>query len=237
MKRDNPHISKRRGGRKTGHRKFSLQAFHAKHLIHHNSHQTAVQQPSNEPISVASSSEAASETQGRPSKLPTLIENDSSIHDGMDADEPGEENKFESTAGRQVEMDRLIGDDGQQEQRAIAGESHHSHMNKQHNNTHYHNNHHNKYGHHRNYHDHGRQHAWRHQKQFVKSKTKGNDNSLRRATEPTSQNLIDGVICYDADDALILNESQSSPNDESPQGRTLFVYNQSYVQPDDPSVN
>lgn len=32
MRRDNPHISKRRGGRKTGHRKFSLQAFHGKHL-------------------------------------------------------------------------------------------------------------------------------------------------------------------------------------------------------------
>lgn len=35
MRRDNPHISKRRGGRKTGHRKFSLQAFHAKHIAGH----------------------------------------------------------------------------------------------------------------------------------------------------------------------------------------------------------
>ena len=31
MRQDNPHISKRRGGRKQTHRRFSLQAFHAKH--------------------------------------------------------------------------------------------------------------------------------------------------------------------------------------------------------------
>lgn len=39
MRRDNPHISKRRGGRKPGHRKFSLQAFHNRHSSsseHHN---------------------------------------------------------------------------------------------------------------------------------------------------------------------------------------------------------
>ena len=30
MRRDNPHISKRRGGRKSTHRRFSLQAFHHK---------------------------------------------------------------------------------------------------------------------------------------------------------------------------------------------------------------
>lgn len=42
MRRDNPHISKRRGGRaKTGHRKFSLQAFHAKHLGGHHAHSTS----------------------------------------------------------------------------------------------------------------------------------------------------------------------------------------------------
>lgn len=37
MRKDNPHISKRRGGRKASHRKFSLQAFHPKHLAagHH----------------------------------------------------------------------------------------------------------------------------------------------------------------------------------------------------------
>lgn len=31
MRKDNPHISKRRGGRKGTHRRFSLQPFHHKH--------------------------------------------------------------------------------------------------------------------------------------------------------------------------------------------------------------
>ncbi|XP_022250509.1 probable G-protein coupled receptor 158 isoform X1 [Limulus polyphemus] len=35
MRKDNPHISKRRGGRKVTHRRFSLQAFH-KHKQHHH---------------------------------------------------------------------------------------------------------------------------------------------------------------------------------------------------------
>lgn len=39
MRRDNPHISKRRGGRKPGHRKFSLQAFHARHSSSNEQHQ------------------------------------------------------------------------------------------------------------------------------------------------------------------------------------------------------
>ena len=38
MRKDNPHISKRRGGRKQTHRRFSLQAFHHKHRHHHRSH-------------------------------------------------------------------------------------------------------------------------------------------------------------------------------------------------------
>ena len=37
MRKDNPHISKRRGGRKQTHRRFSLQAFHHKHR-HHQDH-------------------------------------------------------------------------------------------------------------------------------------------------------------------------------------------------------
>lgn len=36
MRKDNPHISKRRGGRKQTHRRFSLQAFHYKHRHHHS---------------------------------------------------------------------------------------------------------------------------------------------------------------------------------------------------------
>ncbi|KAL5005951.1 hypothetical protein ScPMuIL_017109 [Solemya velum] len=35
MRKDNPHISKRRGGRKQTHRRFSLQAFHHKRHHHH----------------------------------------------------------------------------------------------------------------------------------------------------------------------------------------------------------
>lgn len=34
MRKDNPHISKRRGGRKANHRRFSLQPFHHKHMKH-----------------------------------------------------------------------------------------------------------------------------------------------------------------------------------------------------------
>lgn len=37
MRRDNPHISKRRGGRKATHRRFSLQPFHHRHK--HNNQQ------------------------------------------------------------------------------------------------------------------------------------------------------------------------------------------------------
>lgn len=36
MRKDNPHISKRRGGRKQTHRRFSLQPFHHKHRHHHD---------------------------------------------------------------------------------------------------------------------------------------------------------------------------------------------------------
>ncbi|XP_076339141.1 metabotropic glycine receptor-like isoform X1 [Tachypleus tridentatus] len=36
MRKDNPHISKRRGGRKVTHRRFSLQPFHHKHKPHHD---------------------------------------------------------------------------------------------------------------------------------------------------------------------------------------------------------
>ncbi|KAK6166614.1 hypothetical protein SNE40_023265 [Patella caerulea] len=39
MRKDNPHISKRRGGRKQTHRRFSLQAFHHKHRHHHSEHE------------------------------------------------------------------------------------------------------------------------------------------------------------------------------------------------------
>ena len=40
MRKDNPHISKRRGGRKGTHRRFSLQPFHHKHKHHDNEHET-----------------------------------------------------------------------------------------------------------------------------------------------------------------------------------------------------
>lgn len=38
MRKDNPHISKRRGGRKQTHRRFSLQPFHHKHRHHRSDH-------------------------------------------------------------------------------------------------------------------------------------------------------------------------------------------------------
>ncbi|XP_053200998.1 probable G-protein coupled receptor 158 [Panonychus citri] len=40
MRKDNPHISKRRGGRKGTHRRFSLQPFHHKHKHHEHEHET-----------------------------------------------------------------------------------------------------------------------------------------------------------------------------------------------------
>jgi len=40
MRRDNPHISKRRGGRKPTHRRFSLQAFHYKHRLQQTGEQS-----------------------------------------------------------------------------------------------------------------------------------------------------------------------------------------------------
>uniref|UniRef100_A0A6G1SQP3 Putative G-protein coupled receptor 158 n=1 Tax=Aceria tosichella TaxID=561515 RepID=A0A6G1SQP3_9ACAR len=43
MRRDNPHISKRRGGRKPGHRKFSLQAFHGRHSTSGTEHNASQQ--------------------------------------------------------------------------------------------------------------------------------------------------------------------------------------------------
>ena len=39
MRKDNPHISKRRGGRKQTHRRLSLQAFHFKKSTHHTPHE------------------------------------------------------------------------------------------------------------------------------------------------------------------------------------------------------
>lgn len=44
MRKDNPHISKRRGGRKPTHRRFSLQAFHSnKHKLHQGSEVTSAE--------------------------------------------------------------------------------------------------------------------------------------------------------------------------------------------------
>ena len=40
MRTDNPHISKKRGGRKQTHRRFSLQPFHHKKHHQHSEHYT-----------------------------------------------------------------------------------------------------------------------------------------------------------------------------------------------------
>ncbi|XP_037959512.1 probable G-protein coupled receptor 158 isoform X2 [Teleopsis dalmanni] len=51
LRQDNPHISKRRGGRKPGHRRFSLQALSAKHRInkHHQDIEITEAEPSRTP--------------------------------------------------------------------------------------------------------------------------------------------------------------------------------------------
>lgn len=67
MRRDNPHISKRRGGRKPGHRKFSLQAFHNRHSSsseHQNSSSAATNSQAHQTETVGSQSNPGSEQAG-----------------------------------------------------------------------------------------------------------------------------------------------------------------------------
>ena len=58
MRKDNPHISKRRGGRKQTHRRFSLQAFHHKHRHHHSDHDPHDHEMSKTPEESTNSAEA-----------------------------------------------------------------------------------------------------------------------------------------------------------------------------------
>jgi G protein-coupled receptor 158 len=72
MRRDNPHISKRRGGRKPTHRRFSLQAFNYKHRLHqgcseHSSHDL-------EPVS-----RTPEESTNSADVVPTVIEEPASV--------------------------------------------------------------------------------------------------------------------------------------------------------------
>ncbi|XP_064471435.1 metabotropic glycine receptor-like [Ornithodoros turicata] len=57
MRKDNPHISKRRGGRKVTHRRFSLQPFHHKHKQQHH-HEQEVTEVSKTPEDSTASGEA-----------------------------------------------------------------------------------------------------------------------------------------------------------------------------------
>ncbi|XP_041375052.1 probable G-protein coupled receptor 158 [Gigantopelta aegis] len=58
MRKDNPHISKRRGGRKQTHRRFSLQAFHHKHRHHPEAHSEHEHEMSKTPEESTNSAEA-----------------------------------------------------------------------------------------------------------------------------------------------------------------------------------
>lgn len=57
MRKDNPHISKRRGGRKVTHRRFSLRPFHHKHKPHHHPHEQETTEVSKTPEDSTASGE------------------------------------------------------------------------------------------------------------------------------------------------------------------------------------
>lgn len=61
MRKDNPHISKRRGGRKVTHRRFSLQPFHHKHKHAHAAHSAAHEQETTEVSKTPEDSTASGE--------------------------------------------------------------------------------------------------------------------------------------------------------------------------------
>ncbi|XP_059616640.1 probable G-protein coupled receptor 158 isoform X3 [Phlebotomus argentipes] len=72
LRQDNPHISKRRGGRKVAHRRFSLQALSAKHRSHrHNAHDMEVTEaePSRTPEDSVCSGEGPTDTGGEMSAV------------------------------------------------------------------------------------------------------------------------------------------------------------------------
>ncbi|XP_055709770.1 probable G-protein coupled receptor 158 isoform X3 [Phlebotomus papatasi] len=72
LRQDNPHISKRRGGRKVAHRRFSLQALSAKHRSNrHNAHDMEVTEaePSRTPEDSVCSGEGPTDTGGEMSAL------------------------------------------------------------------------------------------------------------------------------------------------------------------------
>ncbi|XP_031618728.1 probable G-protein coupled receptor 158 isoform X2 [Contarinia nasturtii] len=74
LRQDNPHISKRRGGRKPAHRRFSLQALSAKHRSHrHHAHDTEMTEaePSRTPEDSVCSVEGPTDTGGEPSAFST----------------------------------------------------------------------------------------------------------------------------------------------------------------------
>ncbi|XP_019892014.1 probable G-protein coupled receptor 158 isoform X2 [Musca domestica] len=64
LRQDNPHISKRRGGRKAGHRRFSLQALSAKHRSnkHHQDIEITEAEPSRTPEDSVCSNEGPTDT-------------------------------------------------------------------------------------------------------------------------------------------------------------------------------
>jgi G protein-coupled receptor 158 len=79
MRKDNPHISKRRGGRKGTHRRFSLQPFTHKpssHHHHHEHHSSVIPEGREDEEEATKSSKKSNKRAGK-----------SSIHDYMDQTE------------------------------------------------------------------------------------------------------------------------------------------------------
>ncbi|XP_055370745.1 uncharacterized protein LOC129605163 isoform X2 [Condylostylus longicornis] len=62
LRQDNPHISKRRGGRKAGHRRFSLQALSSKHRNKHHDIEITEAEPSRTPEDSVCSAEGPTDT-------------------------------------------------------------------------------------------------------------------------------------------------------------------------------
>lgn len=65
MRKGNPHISRRRGGRKGTHRRFSLQTFHHRHK-HCHDHETEVSKTPEESTASADGGTVADDRAGTP---------------------------------------------------------------------------------------------------------------------------------------------------------------------------
>lgn len=256
MRRDNPHISKRRGGRaKTGHRKFSLQAFHAKHLGGNHAHSTSSsnsqnQQQQNQKAGQhqqqAESHKLGTEPNGTPAshdgkafavahkKLPVVVEHE---FRHLDGDGEGELDEAElgsvsvvpthksSAAGVRNRAGSGLGQS--KSNNSATTEQRRVRVDDRQAESNVSATTNNLPHHHHHHHHHHQQH------QHNKTSRRNTTSSVLGQAEPTS---ISSAGVYFDDDTLILNDSQSSGN-VSPQRQLSFVCSQSSIHREDSSLN